>query len=130
MASQHQPVVDRHDMSDTDRLIVQSLARLDGKALGIAVGLLFGLLNFLATNYLVFKGGDIIGPNLALLSQFFVGYEVTLVGSAIGLIYGFIAGFVIGWLIAALRNAFLSIYLRLVKVRSSFSTINDYIDNP
>ena len=67
----------------TEELIVQSLAKLDGKALGISIGLLFGLIIFLATNFLLYKGGDVIGPNLALLGQFFIGYEVSFTGSLV-----------------------------------------------
>lgn len=114
----------------TEALIVQSLAKLDGKALGIAIGLLFGTAVFFATNFLIFKGGDEIGPNLALLGQFFIGYEVSFSGSLVGMIYGVISGFVIGWLIAALRNLTLTIYMFVLRLKGSMSAVNDYIDNP
>ena len=114
----------------TDALIIQSLAKLDGKALGVAIGLLLGIGIFVATNFLIFKGGHVIGPNLALLSQFFIGYEITLKGSVIGMIYGMMAGFIIGWLIAAIRNLVLTIYMNLIKVKSSMSAVNDFLDNP
>jgi cell shape-determining protein MreD len=113
-----------------DKLIIQSLAKLDALALGIAVGTLCGLVIFLATNVLIFKGGEEIGPNLALLSQYFVGYEVTETGSLIGLIYGFIFGFITGSLIAFLRNAVVGVYLHLLKLKSRISAVNDFIDNP
>lgn len=113
-----------------DEIIVQSLAKLDGKALGVAIGLLFGLTIFLATNFLIYKGGDEVGPNLALLSQFFVGYEVSFVGSLIGFVYGLISGFAIGWLIATTRNLILSIYMFVLRLKGSMSAVNDYIDNP
>lgn len=114
----------------TEELIVQSLAKLDKIALGVSVGTLFGLVIFLATNILVFKGGDPIGPNLALLSQYFIGYEVTATGSFIGLFYGFVSGFMLGWLSAFLRNAVVALYLHLLKIKSSMSAVNDFIDNP
>jgi hypothetical protein len=114
----------------TDKLIVQSLAKLDGLALGIALGTLFGLVIFLATNILIIKGGDKIGPNLILLNQYFVGYEITFTGSLIGLFYGFVSGFILGGLIAFLRNLIVRIYLHILKVKSSMSAVNDYIDNP
>lgn len=114
----------------TDEIIVRSLAKLDGKALGVAIGLLFGLTIFLATNFLIYKGGDEVGPNLALLSQFFVGYEVSFVGSLIGFVYGLISGFAIGWLIATTRNLILSIYMFVLRLKGSMSAVNDYIDNP
>jgi hypothetical protein len=114
----------------SEKLIVQSLARLDGNALGLAIGLLSGLVVFLATNFLLFKGGEEVGPNLALLGQFFIGYEVSISGGLIGAVYGMMAGFVIGWLIAFLRNFVVTIYMHILKVKGSMSAVNDYIDNP
>lgn len=113
-----------------DRIIVESLAKLDGVALGISLGLIFGLIIFAATNILIFKGGEVVGPNLSLLEQYFVGYEVTFSGSIVGLIYGVLVGFIVGWLIATLRNFVVSLYIHYLKVRGSMSAVNDYIDNP
>lgn len=118
------------DMDPLDNMIVESLAKLDGLALGISLGTLFSLVIFLATNLLVFKGGDQVGPNLALLSQYFIGFEVTFGGSLIGLVYGFISGFILGFLIAFLRNTVVKAYLQVVKIKGSMSAVNDYIDNP
>ncbi len=131
MAISHDTTTGSNQNSDTaEKLIVQSLAKLDGKALGISIGLLFGLATFLATNFLLYKGGDVIGPNLALLGQFFIGYEVSFTGSLVGMVYGLMAGFVIGWLIAFVRNFVVTIYLHILKLRGSMSAVNDYIDNP
>lgn len=130
MATDQYAVTPEHDSDTTQKIIVQSLAKLDGTALGIALGLLFGLSVFLATNFLIYKGGEEIGPNLALLGQFFIGYEVSFSGSIIGMIYGIMAGFVIGWLIAFFRNLAVSIYIHLLKLKSSMSAVNDYLDNP
>lgn len=113
-----------------EQIIAQSLARLDGVALGVALGLLCGGLIFVATNFLVFKGGDEIGPNLGLLAQFFVGFEVSYAGSFVGFFYGLMTGFVIGWLIAFTRNRVVSIYVHIMKLKGSMSAVNDYIDNP
>ncbi len=119
-----------NNLNETDKLIAQSLAKLDGLALGISLGILFGLIIFFATNILIIKGGDIVGPNLVLLNQYFIGYEITFTGSLIGLIYGFVSGFVLGWLIAFLRNFIVAVYLHILKVKSNMSAVNDYIDNP
>lgn len=118
------------NLDTTEKLIVQSLARLDGIALGISLGTLFGLAIFFATNILIIKGGEVVGPNLALLNQYFIGYEISFAGSLIGLLYGFVSGFILGWLIAFLRNLIVTLYLHILKVKSSMSAVNDYIDNP
>jgi len=61
----------------------------------IAAGvvLVAGLGVFVATNWLLVKGGRPVGPHLALLSQFFLGYRVTFAGSLIGFAWAFGCGF-------------------------------------
>lgn len=114
----------------TEDLIVQSLAKIDATALGVALGSLFGLMIFLATNILVLKGGEQIGTNLGLLGNFFIGYDVTPIGSIVGLGYGFIVGFAIGWLIASVRNSAVMTYLYFLKLKAKMSAVNDYLDHP
>lgn len=80
------------------------LARLNARAWGIAMGLLLGIALFAATNLLVLRGGDVVGPHLGLLSIFFPGYSVTFVGSIIGFVYAFVVGYALGRLIGAVYN--------------------------
>ena len=84
---------------------------LNAKVVGLALGVILGLGIFVATNWLVIKGGDRVGPHLILLSQYFIGYRVTFLGSLIGAVYGFalgtISGSLMGWIynrIAAFRQ--------------------------
>jgi len=94
-----------------EEVVLSKLLRLNAAAQGIVAGILSGIGLFLATNWLVLKGGPIgpdgrrlIGPHLGLLSQFFIGYRVSFIGSLIGLVYGFAAGFVVGYSVARLYN--------------------------
>ena len=124
-------VVIMKDFSKTsaaERVIIEAFARLDRTALGLAVGTISGLLVFLATIILIIKGGEVVGPNLALLSQFFFGYTVTVTGAFIGMVYGFVVGFVVGWLIALLRNSLVSAYLIALKTRANLTSSLDSID--
>ncbi len=84
---------------------------LNAKVVGLAFGLILGLGIFVATNWLIIKGGERVGPHLILLSQYFIGYRVTFLGSLIGAAYGFalgtICGAFMGWIynkIVALRQ--------------------------
>ena len=77
---------------------------LNEKLLGTALGILFGSMLFLATNFLILKGGEHVGAHLALLSVFFPGYRVTFFGSLIGFFYMFVLGFIIGMVIGAVYN--------------------------
>lgn len=75
---------------------------LNARVLGLALGVMLGLGIFIATNWLVLKGGEQIGPHLQLLSQYFIGYRVSFLGSFIGFAYGFavgtLSGSLIGWI--------------------------------
>lgn len=91
---------------------------LNAKILGLVLGLLLGSAIFIATNWLVIKGGHItpngeyvVGPHLQLLSQYFIGYRVSFLGSIIGFAYGFIIGILSGALIGWIYN-------RVVEFRS------------
>lgn len=87
-----------------DERLASAILRLNGSVLGLASGTTAGLALFAATNWLVWKGGEPVGPHLALLSQFFYGYSVTFAGSFIGLLYGFASGYFAGWLVAQVYN--------------------------
>src|SRR5215468_10050056 len=71
---------------------------------GVVTGLLAGLALFVATNWLVLKGGRVVGPHLALLGQYFIGYRVSFVGSLIGFAWAFSLGFLVGAAVVAIYN--------------------------
>ena len=77
---------------------------LNAKVLGLALGILLGLAIFVATNWLVIKGGKQVGFHLHLLSQYFIGYRVMFFGSFIGFGYGFAVGTLCGSLIGWIYN--------------------------
>lgn len=94
---------------ETEQLLAQAVLRLNGHILGLVLGVLAGLGIFLATNFLVLKGGDVVGPHLSLLGQFFIGYTVTFLGSFVGLAYGFVTGYLAGFIIATIYNLVVSV---------------------
>ena len=89
--------VERGDASPRVRLM-----RLNALFTGLAAGVLLGTGLFVATNWLLLKGGQVVGPHLRLLGEFFIGYDVSFVGSLVGFAYavfiGLAAGAVIAWL--------------------------------
>jgi hypothetical protein len=92
------------DKKRLEDIVLARMVRLNAKLQGIVTGLVAGFAIFLATNWLLLKGGPVVGPNLALLGQFFIGYRVTFVGSLIGFAYAFACGFGAGYLVAHLYN--------------------------
>jgi hypothetical protein len=85
-------------------VVLTRLLRVNAMVSGIVTGIVAGLAIFIATNWLVLKGGEVVGPHLALLGQFFIGYRVTFVGSLIGFVYAFVCGFLGGYFIARMYN--------------------------
>ncbi len=68
------------------------------------MGLILGIVLFGATIILVMKGGEVVGPHLALLGIFLPGYRVTVLGAFIGFIYAFVLGYALGRLVGAVYN--------------------------
>ena len=92
------------DEKAVERLVLMRLLHLNATILGLISGLVVGSVIFVATNFLVIKGGPVVGPHLLLLREFFIGYSVTFVGSLIGFAYGFASGFAIGYIVARIYN--------------------------
>ena len=82
-----------------------TLLKLNARAWGIALGLLFGAGLFVATILLVVRGGPQVGPHLNLLGMFLPGYRVSVAGAFIGFGYLFVIGYAIGRLIGGVYNA-------------------------
>jgi NhaP-type Na+/H+ or K+/H+ antiporter len=90
--------------SEESREVAAVLARLNARAWGIAIGLLCGVGLFLATLFLLLKGGQNVGAHLSLLSVYFPGYSVTIQGAFIGFVYAFVVGYALGRVIGAVYN--------------------------
>ena len=92
-------------MTATNSSTVQaSLMRLNARAWGISTGLLLGSGLFLATVFLVIRGGPTVGRHLVMLRAFFPGYSVTWLGAFVGFIYAFVLGYGLGRIIGSVYN--------------------------
>jgi hypothetical protein len=109
----------------SDDFLIGVFARIDRLALGLAVGVVAGISLFAATAFLLLKGGETIGPHLALLQQYIPGYSVSWKGSLVGCASGFVAGFAVGWSIAFLRNSMVAIYLYACAFRARLDRFLD-----
>lgn len=92
------------DPKALEEVVLTRLLRLNSMVQGVVTGIVAGLGVFIATNWLILKGGKVVGPHLSLLAQFFIGYRVTFVGSLIGFAYAFVCGFAIGYFTARVYN--------------------------
>jgi protoporphyrinogen oxidase len=104
-------------------------AKVDRRAFGLALGIVGGFGLFLATLFLVVKGGAHVGPHLALLGQYFPGYHVTPIGSVLGFAYGFLASFCVGWSFAVIRNATFFVYEFAIRRRAESGLFGRFLDS-
>jgi hypothetical protein len=89
---------------EESREIRRVVLKLQGKAWGVAFGLLLGLGLFVATIILVLMGGENQGQHLKLLGVFLPGYRVTVGGAFLGFVYMFVIGYALGRLIGTVYN--------------------------
>ena len=113
---------------EADQIIQTAFARMDGVALGTALGVVTGLGLFLATVILLLKGGEFVGPRLGLLRNFLPGYDVTWPGALIGLVEGGLLGFALGFFGASLRNWSMMAYAHLLKRRAETQAAGNVLD--
>lgn len=81
----------------TGRSLELRIYRMNALVNGVVCGIICGVVLFAMTAMLLLKGGEVVGPHLALLGQYLPGYTVTWPGSLIGLFYGLLLGFVVGF---------------------------------
>lgn len=94
--------------ADELKLLKKALARASQQGWGVAIGAICGVGLFIATIWLVIKGGPNPGAHLSLLAVYFPGYSVTFLGSLIGFVYAFVGGYAAGRTIATVYNRLLS----------------------
>ncbi len=128
----HEELRDMAQGRDVAEVVEAALTRifpkLDRVAFGLSLGTAAGFLVFVATLWLVLKGGNVVGPTLELLNQYFPGYRVTAWGSLLGLAYGFFAGFLAGWGFAVLRNAVVLFYMAIIRRRAEFQHLRRLLE--
>jgi hypothetical protein len=78
--------------------------RLDVKAFALACGILWGLVVFLATLWLLAFGFE--GELIRNLDHFYFGFRLSFLGAIIGAVWGFVDGAIGGAILAWLYNKF------------------------
>lgn len=98
-------------MNTQEQELRAAVHRINGRAWGIALGLVCGVALFLATNYLVWDGGQDPGRHLRLLAVFFPGFRITFFGSLIGFVYAFVVGYGLGRIVGVVYNKLTDMHL-------------------
>jgi hypothetical protein len=91
-------------ITEEEESIERVMVRMNSALTGLVLGFLSGSALLLATLWLVIKGGPHPGIHLILLSQYFPGYSVSILGSLVGFCYAFAVGFLTGALLGFVYN--------------------------
>ena len=86
------------------KVLNAAMARIRAGVMAVVFGMVGGVGLFVATIWLVVRGGSNVGKHLGLLSNYFPGYTVTIGGAFLGLVYGALVGAIVGWLVAWIYN--------------------------
>jgi len=105
-----------------------AFAPLHKRCLGLAVGSVVALLVALATSLSLLRSPANDYP-LSLLSNFFLGYEVSWLGALVGAFWGFWLGFVVGWSFAFARNLALAITSFFFRARADLEESRGFLDH-
>jgi hypothetical protein len=102
-----------HPVTGEERALIEAaVARMRAGIFAVVFAMLGGTALFVATAWLLIKGGENVGATLGLLGNYLPGYSVTWAGSLVGLLYGAAIGGAAGWSLARIYN-------RLARGRSS-----------
>lgn len=87
-----------------ERLIRAAIARMRAGVMALVFAMVGGTGLFVATAWLLVRGGPNVGATLGLLRNYFPGYSVTWPGAFVGLAYGAAVGGVAGYVLARTYN--------------------------
>jgi hypothetical protein len=106
--------------ADLVETMQMAIAPVHKAALGVATGIVAGLVVAAATAFIVVLRPQ-PEPRLDLLANYFYGYTVTWPGVLIGFLWAFVVGFVAGWFTGFVRNFVTAVWVFFVRTRAQFS---------
>ena len=101
---------------------------LHKRCLGVAVGVVFGAIVFVATLVHIQRSPGEPYP-LILLQNYFLEYSVTYMGALIGLAWGYWVGFVVGWFFAFARNLSMAVIAFWFRARAEMQQGVSFLDH-
>jgi len=110
------------------RPLALAFAPLDKRAMGLAFGMVLAVVLAVVTGLSL-----VIDPQqrlpLNLLSEYLVGYRVSLPGIVVGTAWMLFVGFIWGWFLAWCRNLVLAIWLVAAHVRADVEASRSFLDH-
>jgi len=97
-------LVQQSAKSRESAILRRGVAKLRAAVMAVTFAMTSGVGLFIATVWLLIRGGENVGEHLGLLSNYLPGYSVTWGGAVVGLVYGAVLGGLIGAAIAWTYN--------------------------
>jgi hypothetical protein len=91
-------------MANERALIRGAVVRMRARIMATVFGMVGGTGVFVATAWLLLRGGENVGEHLSLLRHYFPGYSVTWLGAFIGFFWGALFASALGWAVAWIYN--------------------------
>jgi hypothetical protein len=91
-------------MASERALIRAAVVRMRARIMATVFGMVGGTGVFVATAWLLIRGGTNVGEHLGLLRHYFPGYSVSWPGAFIGLFWGAAFAALVGWAVAWIYN--------------------------
>jgi len=92
---------------DAVRSLVRSaVVRMRVRIIALVFSLASGVVMWVATAWLLVRGGYNVGEHLSLLALYFPGYSVSWTGAFVGFFWGALAGGGVGFALASVYNFF------------------------
>jgi hypothetical protein len=91
-------------MASERALIRAAVVRMRARIMATVFGMVGGTGIFVATAWLLVRGGANVGEHLSLLRHFYPGYSVTWPGAFVGFFWGAVSGALLGWGVAWIYN--------------------------
>lgn len=91
-------------MASERALIRAAVVRMRARIMATVFGMVGGTGVFVATAWLLIRGGPNVGEHLGLLRHYFPGYSVTWPGAFVGFFWGALFAAAIGWAVAWVYN--------------------------
>ncbi len=85
-------------------IIRRAVVRMRARIMGVVFAMVAGLGVWVATAWLLVRGGTNVGEHLVLLRNYMPGFSVTWPGAFVGLFWGAVFGAVVGWVFARVYN--------------------------
>ncbi len=117
------------DLSELPPSLRFAFSPLVKRAMGISIGLTFGLTLFsMNAAHLLFAPDRV--QHLWLMRNYFAGYNPeTWGGALIGLLWALWTGFVMGWMFAAIRNFVVAVWIIVIRAKANLAANREFLDH-